>query len=111
MRNLEGSILAWVTSFSDRTRLATLKSIRRFTIFLAGAMADDRLTEAMAVDRQMDMCLTRVLDQAWTVYMQTQAGYPLVKQDQSPTTEVHVFSKDWALQGDGYQGVYFSKGG
>lgn len=46
-----------------------------------------------------------------TVYMQTQAGYPLVKGDQSPTTDVHVFSKDWALQGDEYHGIYFSNGG
>ena len=42
--------------------------------------------------------------------MQTQEGFPLVIGDETPTKEVHVFSKEWALQGEGYNPQYFDKG-
>ena len=42
--------------------------------------------------------------------MQTQEGFPLVTEDGTPTIEVHVFSKEWALQGEGYNPQYFDKG-
>ena len=87
VRNLEGSILAWV-----------------MTLFWT---YDDCLVDS----RTCTGCTEVNVPQAGAVHMQTQEGYALVKQDQSPTTDVHVFSKDWALQGDKYHGVYFSKGG
>ncbi|GLC54207.1 hypothetical protein PLESTB_000834900 [Pleodorina starrii] len=40
----------------------------------------------------------------------TQAGYPLTDpRDGAPTRRVHVFSKDWALQGEGYEPVVFQR--
>jgi rhodanese-related sulfurtransferase len=43
----------------------------------------------------------------------TQEGLPLMHRSsdgkESPTTEVHVFGKQWALQGDGYQPVMFDR--
>ncbi|GIL45193.1 hypothetical protein Vafri_2512 [Volvox africanus] len=40
----------------------------------------------------------------------TQAGYPLANpRDGAPTNRVHVFSKDWALQGNGYEPVMFQR--
>ena len=42
--------------------------------------------------------------------MQTQEGFLLVIRDETPTKEVHVFSKEWALQGEGYNPQYFDKG-
>ena len=43
--------------------------------------------------------------------VQTQEGYPLVKDTSSnePTTRVHVFGEQWKLQGDGYEPVWFAK--
>ncbi|EFJ52677.1 hypothetical protein VOLCADRAFT_85899 [Volvox carteri f. nagariensis] len=40
----------------------------------------------------------------------TQAGYPLADpRDGKPTDRVHVFSKDWSLQGEGYVPVTFRR--
>ncbi|GIL78880.1 hypothetical protein Vretifemale_8279 [Volvox reticuliferus] len=40
----------------------------------------------------------------------TQAGYPLADpRDGAPTNRVHVFSKDWAFQGKGYEPVMFQR--
>jgi len=42
---------------------------------------------------------------------QTQDGYPLADGvTGAPTQRVHVYADKWALQGDGYEPVTFSKG-
>ena len=42
--------------------------------------------------------------------VQTQEGFPLVTGDQESTKDVHVFSRSWALQGDGYTPHFFDNG-
>ncbi|CAL5229898.1 g13316 [Coccomyxa viridis] len=100
---LPGNVLT--TDAFETVREDTAKSAPLVTYCTAGLRsgkyAEGLLKEGFTDVRNLEGSIL-----AWT-----QAGYPLVKQDQSPTTDVHVFSKDWALQGDGYHGVYFSKGG
>lgn len=43
-------------------------------------------------------------------WLQTQEGLPLVTgagSEERPTTKVHVFGKQWELQGEGYEAVMF----
>ena len=40
--------------------------------------------------------------------MQTQKGYALQTRGGEPTNKVHVYSKMWAWQGDGYEPVMFN---
>ena len=110
VRNLEGSILAWVTP---------LPELKDGAVSITGAGHSHGAPLAGSACRESTSVLVEAHHAAVGAgspklrvpYMQTQAGYPLVKEDMSPTTDVHVFSKDWALQGDGYHGIHFSKGG
>jgi len=38
----------------------------------------------------------------------TQQGLPLVDPKGKPTTQVHVFARDWEMLGKGYRAVWFS---
>ncbi|KAK9909811.1 hypothetical protein WJX75_007762 [Coccomyxa subellipsoidea] len=50
---------------------------------------------------------TNVCNLEGSILAWTQAGYPLVTANQEPTKQVHVCGKQWALQGEGYEPVWF----
>ncbi|GFR42451.1 hypothetical protein Agub_g3358 [Astrephomene gubernaculifera] len=78
---------------------------RRIVCYCTAGYRSGLYAQKLRRERGLDAYNLRGSILAWT-----QAGLPLVDpRDGSSTTQVHVYSKDWALQGQGYSPVSFRR--
>ena len=117
--NLKGSIVAWVSSSQAIHNLmvhfravSCSHNICCFRWRLQAEASSTASAMQHAHQTRADVSChihCRLACQCFLVLMQSQEGYPLVKNDgkQTPTKQVHTFGKTWDLVGDGYESVQF----